>query len=237
MKRILVLLLALGVGVALGRMFDADTSTAEAQQCADQNGDVNADSTRDIADAIYFLEWLFNDGRGPEPLCPTGGGTALPDSGQTTCYDEDGIIIDCATGSCAGQDGFYQTGCSAAGRFIDNGDGTVTDTCTGLMWQQDTGNEGNSLTWCDALAYCESLEDGSHDDWRLPNVRELQSIVDYGLFDPAIDPVFSASSSFYWSSTSIASSRDVAWFIGFDLGGIFDLKGSDGLVRAVRTAP
>ena len=71
MRRVLVLLLVLGVGVFLSRLFDCLTSTAEAQQCANENGDVNGDSTRDIADTIYLLAWLFNQGPEPEPFCPT----------------------------------------------------------------------------------------------------------------------------------------------------------------------
>jgi hypothetical protein len=65
------------------------------------------------------------------------------------------------------------------------------------------GNDAKRLVWCNALAYCEDLELGGHDDWRLPNVRELQSILDYGRSSPAIDPIFGALPSFYWSSTSI----------------------------------
>ena len=108
--------------------------------------------------------------------------------------------------------------------FADNGDGTVTDAATGLMWlQQDSalldGAQG-LLNWGDALAWAEDLEYGGHDDWRLPNVKELQSIVDYGRSpgttgSAAIDPVFDASEitdeggdsdfGFYWSSTTHAA--------------------------------
>jgi len=65
--------------------------------------------------------------------------------------------------------------------------------------------------WCDALAYCENLDFAGHDDWRLPNVRELQSIVDYGRFNPSIDPVFGACSAWGWSSTSYANNPLYAW--------------------------
>src|SRR5262249_26598793 len=122
-----------------------------------------------------------------------------------------------------GQDGSYTTGCPSDGRFADNGDGTVTDNCTGLMWQKDTADvtaDGeiditDGLDWCDALKYCEESSLAGHDDWRLPNVRELGSIVDYGRFAPSIDPVFQAVPAWYWSSTSGAADGFAAWSVFF----------------------
>ena len=61
--------------------------------------------------------------------------------------------------------------------FVDNGDGTVTDHATGLMWQQ--ADSGSGMDWEDALAYAEDSTMADYDDWRLPNIKELQSIVDY----------------------------------------------------------
>ena len=81
MRKYFVLLLVLGVGVVLGRMFDGDTTTAEAQQCANENGDVNGDSARNISDVIYLLTWLFSNGPEPEPLCSLPLGVGLPDTG------------------------------------------------------------------------------------------------------------------------------------------------------------
>ncbi|MDQ1333920.1 MAG: hypothetical protein QG552_870, partial [Thermodesulfobacteriota bacterium] len=67
--------------------------------------------------------------------------------------------------------------------FVDKGNGTVTDTSTGLMWQQDTArdDQGNydTMTWEEALAYCEGRTLGGHTDWRLPTIKELRSLVDY----------------------------------------------------------
>ena len=173
-------------------------------------------------------------------------------------------MIDCTSGTCAGQDGLYATGCPSVGRFVDNGDGTVTDTCTGLMWQKDTADVngdgeisegrggGDQVRWCEALAYCDNLSFAGHDNWRLPNVRELQSVVDYGRSHPAIDPVFGAASWFYWSSTSVANDPRDAWSVVFNDGVVtptiswnivFDGCGvhvdffARSLVRAVRTAP
>ncbi|MCA9523944.1 MAG: DUF1566 domain-containing protein, partial [Myxococcales bacterium] len=91
--------------------------------------------------------------------------------------------------------------------FVDNGDGTIADNATGLVWQQ--GDNGQPVSWQDALAYCETLDLGGHSDWRLPNAKELQSIVDYGRSpkttgSAAIDPLFGVTEieSYYWSSTT-----------------------------------
>lgn len=99
--------------------------------------------------------------------------------------------------------------------FVDNNDGTITDTATGLMWQ--TADSDKGMNWQDALTYSNNLTLGGHDDWRLPNAKELQSIVDYSRSpatsnSAAIDSVFQTSSikneggekdyPYYWSSTT-----------------------------------
>jgi len=99
--------------------------------------------------------------------------------------------------------------------FVDNGDGTVTDLATGLMWQKD--DNGDTLNWVDALDYAENLSVAEYDDWRLPNAKELQSIVDYtrapDAVNPsqqgtAIDPIFNVTKteSWYWTSTTLLES-------------------------------
>jgi hypothetical protein len=96
-------------------------------------------------------------------------------------------------------------------RFRDNGDGTVTDAATGLTWQQ--GDSGEAMDWPAALRYAEALELAGRSDWRLPDVKELQSIVDYTRAPdaddprrrgPAIDPVFELTdpAAWYWSGTT-----------------------------------
>ncbi len=239
MNRILRISLLLVVGFAIGRFSHEGSANAQVADRPPPCQDVNGDGQSNVTDAVFLLTWLF--GRGPGPECPRVG---LPDTGQTTCYGVAGNVVDCASATCAGQDGLYATGCPPEGRFTDNGAGTVTDTCTGLMWQKDTGNDGNRLAWCDALAYCENLELADHDDWRLPNVRELQSIVDYGRFGPAIDPVFGALSSWYWSSTSHGGGgRDGGWSVNFSDGDHYSgvdvgrARAAPLFVRAVRTAP
>ncbi len=99
--------------------------------------------------------------------------------------------------------------------FVDKNDGTILDFATGLMWQKSDSKRG--MNWGDALKYAESLSLGEHDDWRLPNAKELQSIVDYTRSPdttgtPAINPIFQTTSivneagkkdyPYFWSSTT-----------------------------------
>jgi hypothetical protein len=101
--------------------------------------------------------------------------------------------------------------------FVDNGSGTITDQATGLTWMQ--ADSGSGMNWGEALAYCEGLTYAGVDDWRLPDAKELQSIVDYSRSpdttnSAAIDPLFSATPitneagqpdyPAYWSSTTHA---------------------------------
>ncbi|MEI6568625.1 MAG: DUF1566 domain-containing protein [Verrucomicrobiota bacterium] len=117
--------------------------------------------------------------------------------------------------------------------FVDNGDGTITDRATGLMWSKGDGARG--MNWQDALAWAQEKNRQKflgHDDWRLPGVKELQSIVDYTrspetTHSAAIDPVFSCTIltnaaqqldyPFYWSSTTHAGFRGggAAMYVAF----------------------
>lgn len=100
-------------------------------------------------------------------------------------------------------------------RFTDNGDGTVTDSTTGLTWQQR--DDGERRTWAEAMDYAAALDLAGHQDRRLPTREELQSIVDYGRYAPAIDPVHfpDTASDYYWSSSDYADSTSYAWIINF----------------------
>lgn len=147
---------------------------------------------------------------------------------------------------------FYCRGNPKYGRndFHDNSDGTVTDKATGLMWAKvdsghlKAGEKGDGkLNWEQALRWCEELEYAGYSDWRLPNIKELQSLIDYTrspdtTHSAAIDPIFDVTPirdalgksdyPFYWSSTThkrlgrgeaaayIAFGRSQGWMPGFD---------------------
>src|SRR2546426_88035 len=119
---------------------------------------------------------------------------AFPATGQTTCWNSAGVIIPCFG---TGQDGDIQAGATLS--YTDNGDGTITDNNTNLVWekQSDDGSihdKDNLYTWDDAFAVhvagLNATNFAGHNDWRLPNVKELQSIVDYENFNPAVAPAF-----------------------------------------------
>jgi len=129
---------------------------------------------------------------------------------------------------------------SITGTYVDNGDGTISDASTGLMWQQ--GTSGNLMSsWEQALSYCENLELGGYMDWRLPTIKELYSLVDYNHYEPAIDTTYfpnTQSSLLYWSSTTYTA-EDLAWSMSFKYGsGNGNFKTGSGStqsdVRAVR---
>lgn len=93
------------------------------------------------------------------------------------------------------------------------------------------------MDWSTAITSCEALNYAGHDDWRLPNIKELMSIVDYGTYSPAANAVFvNCQSDVYWSGTTCAYNSDVAWFVGFYGGYVFnDVEGNSFYVRPVRS--
>jgi Protein of unknown function (DUF1566) len=124
---------------------------------------------------------------------------------------------------------------TAIGGYADNGDGTVTDTSSGLMWQQKAGS--STQTWEQALAYCEGLNLGGHTDWRLPTIKELGSLVDYSRYNPAINTTYfpNEAASWYWSSTTLASGYGYAWIVDFNYGYDSNNRKTDSnYVRSVR---
>jgi len=197
------------------------------------------------------------------------------------------------TSYAAGDDGDLQAGRRL--RYVDNGDGTITDLNTGLMWEKKRPGTGclncldDAYTWSAALGDwidrmnglngkcalrddedCRQDEDcpptpdpfppdfcvfpepfAGHRDWRVPNLRELGTLVDYGQRAPSVDPVFHSNCrggcselvcactrpAGYWSSTTLLNSATVAWFIEFDLGrSQIATKPGVMRVRAVRSA-
>jgi hypothetical protein len=124
---------------------------------------------------------------------------------------------------------------SIARSFTDNLDGTVTDNATGLMWQQVDDNVLRN--WEASLAYCEALDLGGHMDWRLPDVKELRSLVDNTRYNPTIDTaLFSGTKAYYyWSSSTGAEYTYFAGYVAFAYGHVgYDLKTDTAYVRCVR---
>jgi hypothetical protein len=170
------------------------------------------------------------------PLCGKevlGATIQLARTGQTGCYDEVGQAITCAG---TGQDGAIRAGVAwPVSRFADNGNGTVTDKLTGLMWTQDAlmptvgscAGASYGKEWQEALDYVKCLNGAHHlgyNDWRLPNINELDSMINPETHTKTwlqasgftID-ADENSMAVYWTSTTYAFNPEVAWFVSFDL--------------------
>lgn len=122
----------------------------------------------------------------------------------------------------------------AIGPYVSR-DKTIIDQGTSLEWQKT--DSGMMHTWQNALGYCEDLSLADKTDWRLPNIRELKSLVDYSRYYPAIDPAISCQSSSYWSSTTVANDGPTSvWSIFFGNGDdIWKRTTGNGFARCVRT--
>ena len=157
------------------------------------------------------------------------GGGALK-TGQVAIY----ATYDDAWYVTNGDIGLPKTGTS---RYTDNGD-TITDNVTKLEWVKNLlgAGIGGIHQWAVAITACENLSYAGHSDWRLPNVNELMSIVDYGRYHSAIDPLFTAcADNGYWSSTALASNTTYKWRVFFDIGSVsVDYKTMAYNVRPVR---
>ncbi|MFN5334246.1 MAG: DUF1566 domain-containing protein, partial [Bacteroidota bacterium] len=97
--------------------------------------------------------------------------------------------------------------------FSDNGNGTITDNLTDLIWQKIPFSD--SLTWEQALIYADTLTAGGYDDWRLPNIKELRSINDESLINPSLNKIYFSISDArkYWSSTTLPNQTTKAWYL------------------------
>ena len=143
------------------------------------------------------------------------GSFTIPKTGITTCYDFGGNTINC---SGTGQDGEFQMGvASPEPRLSSNGDLTVTDNLTGLVWSKDANSAGSAMKWQAALDYIKHLNDQQYlgyNDWRLPNINELASLYinGYGGF---VNIPYSMTNGWigsdsYWSSSTFLDSPDKA---------------------------
>ena len=172
------------------------------------------------------------------PLLSLAGKVNLPETGQTICYDEAGDVITCTD---AGQDGDKQAGVAWPTPRFTNPDGptpitgdVVLDQLTGLMWTRDANLPRVKKTWQDALAFVAGLNVGGLTDWRLPNVNELESLVNAGetntatwLNNQGFTNVQGNLNDIYWSSTW----RDVSML------DVFGIDMRDGMVAPSMVDP
>jgi hypothetical protein len=178
-------------------------------------------------------------------------------TGETMCFDNATTPIPCAG---TRQDGELRKGLSRV--YVDHGDGTITDTKTGLMWEKESDDgsvhDGDDrYGWAGAFGKIATLNATSfagYTDWRLPNVIELQSLMDYGIVGdalsiPAISAAFNTGCApgcsvltcsctkyvFFWTSTTTAADRRYAWAGWFSQGRpLYQFKTNPLAVRAVR---
>jgi uncharacterized protein DUF1566 len=151
-------------------------------------------------------------GSGGGGVTVTGVGlVALPETGVIRCTDGTGATIDCAN---TGQDGDLKAGMAWSNpRFTVDGTGNcITDNLTGLMWAR---GDGGFRTWQLALDFANSLDLCGFADWRMPNRKELLSLVNYGAASIGIDLLDNGFTfqveSVLWSSSSVAGSATEAW--------------------------
>lgn len=119
-------------------------------------------------------------------------------------------------------------------QFTDNGNGTVTDNLTGLVWVKVV--YADTITWEDALVYAESLSFAGQTDWRLPNIKELQSICQQTISNPTIsNSFFSVGIKKIWSSTTLPNQTTKSWYIDSREGiATYDVKTNKHSVLCVR---
>jgi len=106
----------------------------------------------------------------------------------------------------------------AAGGYVDNLDGTISDPQHGTMWQK--GDDGVERSWPEAVTYCKSLDLAGHNDWVLPKAYQLEGLIDKA-YSPTIDPLFTVKTSYYWSATGSETSADSAKYVNFFYGNTY----------------
>ena len=202
--------------------FGGTTNAISGSPC---EGDFDYDGDVDGSDlAVFAADFGRTD-------CPPGGPAPVEKTGQTTSW-------------ATGDDGDLKKGIAWPNpRFTNNGDGTVTDNLTGLIWLKNANCFGASL-WATALSDCNTLAHGScglmdgsvAGDWRLPNIKELYSLIHLGVSDPVLPntagtgkwtegaPFSGVQSNYYWSSTTYAtpsSAAGYAWGVSLGFGSVF----------------
>jgi hypothetical protein len=147
------------------------------------------------------------------------GACPVLQTGQRSCHDADGREIPCQG---SGQDAEFRRGMAwPSPRFEARGE-VVRDRLTGLIWTRDAGPGELPMTWREALDFTARLSRDGHleyDDWRLPNRRELRSLVSHQARRPALPedhPFINVFPGWYWTSTTAAISPAHAWYVNLD---------------------
>jgi len=174
----------------------------------------------------------------PVAAPPSAGLIALPKTGQTTCFDAAGVALASCTGT--GHDGDLQTGVAEPSpRFtLDGTGGCIIDNLTGLMWTRNANLPAGAgaattgvRTWQLALDYANTLSLCGFSDWRLPNRKELRSLVNYNLANNATAlntlGFNGVQADYFWSSSSHAGSANAAWMVSMSVGAA-QLSGKSG---------
>ena len=215
-----------GVVVVIASVFvvSLSTSTVLAQEIDYCEGNFDGDTDVDGTDASVFKS---DFGRSPfSDPCPPKPQAPVAKTGQTTEY----VWLD---------DGAYEIGIAWPNpRFTDNGDGTVTDNLTGLIWLKDANCFGLRV-WIDAFVDCFQLTagfcgltDGSTEGaWRLPNRFELESLLDLENFGPALPsghPFTNVVPDYYWLSTTNAYDTGLAWSVYMFNGSVYGSHKANG---------
>jgi len=164
----------------------------------------------------------------------------LPDTGQTVHYS-----------TAAGDDSDYHPAAVQPSYTVYYGgvetSSYTADNVTGRMWVTNPNDlsggqyvSSGTYTWEQAIAKCEALTYAGYSDWRLPNIKELQSIVDYSRQSPSINTAYflNTQSNYYWSSTTYVPLTTYAWYVFFDNGYMgYSNKSNFYYVRCVRAGP
>jgi len=167
-----------------------------------------------IAPLMFLIGYCFDiSAHAAPPPAP------VPQTGQTLCYKAmSAAVIDCAG---TGQDGDTLTGVAWPNpRFMDNGDQTMTDKLTGLVWTKDADPAGGIKTWQQSLDYIKTLNSKNylgHNDWRLPNINEMESLANkQGNLATWLNSqgFRNVRADYYWTSTTYASYTSYAWSVG-----------------------
>jgi len=212
MKNCVKLLAVLCIGVFAGLLVRGIPISLEVSAggidgpAGGQNGDVNGDARLDITDAIFILRHLFAGGEAP---------VACADSPEIwerveNIEGEVGSLNQALALTARSLEAIsYPAKKIRHDRWCANGDGTVTDNLTGLMWQQktptaDNGDFQGHATWEGARGFTEQINLAGHEDWRLPTGTELRTLLDFPFLFYLDNDVDRGCGSWYWTSQTIS---------------------------------